>query len=220
MPALDTPPRSRAAGHTAVVAVREVQPEGPYRIAGWSMGGVVAYEMARQLQTLGEKVEVLALIDSISPTRWAGEPEPGETGMVALFAADLARLQGMAIPDVDLSSVDADGALALLLDLGRRAGLLPPSLEPGELRHLFGRFRANRRALAAYAPLPYAGQVHLFRAAGRVSRQEEEDPTLGWGELVNGGLSVADLPGDHYSILGEEVEALAARLRALLEPST
>ncbi len=107
-------------------AVREVQPEGPYRLAGWSMGGVVAYEMARQLQALGEKVEVLALIDSISPTRWAGEPEPGETGMVALFASDLARLQGLAIPDVDLSGVDADGVLALLLDLGRRAGLLPP----------------------------------------------------------------------------------------------
>ena len=103
------------------------------------------------------------MIDSLSPTRWAREPEPGETGMVALFAADLARLQGLAIPDVDLSGVDTDGALALLLDLGRRAGLLPPSLEPAELRRLFDRFRANRRALAAYAPLPYAGRSSLPR---------------------------------------------------------
>jgi thioesterase domain-containing protein len=199
-------------------ALREVQPAGPYRVAGWSMGGVVAYEMARQLQTRGERVEVLALIDSISPIRWAGESEPDETGMVALFASDLARLQGLAIPEVDLSGVDADGALALLLDLGRRAGLLPPGLEPGELRRLFDRFRAHRLAMTSYTPLPYTGEAHLFRAAGRVSRMEEEDPTLGWGELVNEGLKVSDLPGDHYSILREEAATLAARLQALLEP--
>jgi len=208
--------REMAARYAA--AVREVQPAGPYRIAGWSMGGAVAYEIARQLRTLGERVEVLALIDSLSPTRWAGEPEPGETGMVALFAADLARLQGLAIPEVDLSGVDADGALALLLDLGRRAGLLPPGLEAGELRRLFDRFRANRLAMTSYTPLPYAGEIHLFRAAGRVSRLEEEDPTLGWGELVNEGLKVSDLPGDHYSILREEAATLAARLQVLLEP--
>jgi amino acid adenylation domain-containing protein len=199
-------------------AVRELQPEGPYRIAGWSMGGIVAYEMARRLQMLGERVELLALIDSVSPTLWAGEPEPGESEMVALFASDLARLHGFAIPDVNVSNLDADGALTLLLDLGRRAGLLPPSLEFGELRRLFDRFRAHRRALATYEPQPYAGPVHLFRAAGRISRLEGGDPTLGWGGLVNGELRVADLPGDHYSILREEVEALAGRLRELLEP--
>ena len=137
--------------------------------------------------------------------------------MVALFAADLARLQGLAIPDVDLSGVDADGALALLLDLGRRAGLLPSGLEPGELRRLFDRFRANRRAITSYTSLPYAGEVHLFRAADRISRLEEDDPTLGWGELVNEGLKVSDLPGDHYSILREGAATLAARLQALLQ---
>jgi thioesterase domain-containing protein len=200
-----------------VGAAREVQPEGPYRIAGWSMGGVVAYEMARRLQMLGERVEVLVLIDAVSPTSWAGEPEPGETGMVASFASDLARLHGFAVPDVNLSNLDADGALTLLLDLGRRAGLLPPSLEFGELRRLFDRFWAHRRALATYEPPPYDGPVHLFRAAGRISRMEEDDLTLGWGGLVNGELRVSDLPGDHYSILREEVETLAGRLRALLE---
>jgi thioesterase domain-containing protein len=139
--------------------------------------------------------------------------------MVALFASDLARLRGLAIPEVDLSSVDADGALALVLDLGRRAGLLPPGLEPGELRRLFDRFRANHHSLATYGPFPYAGEVHLFRAAGQVSRLEEDDPTLGWGGLVDGGLRVSDLPGDHYSILKEEVAALAAWLQALLDPA-
>ena len=203
-----------------VAAVREVQPAGPYRIAGWSMGGVVAYEMARELEEQGEKVETLALIDAASPARWAGEPEPSGAELVALFAADLARLHGLALPDVDLSSLGADGALAHFLDLGRRAGLLPPGLQLAELRRLFDRFRANRRALTTYGPQPgspaYGGKVDLFRAAGRVARMEDKDPTLGWGELLDGALRVSDLPGDHYSILREEVESLAGPLRALL----
>jgi thioesterase domain-containing protein len=198
-----------------VAAVREVQPAGPYRIAGWSMGGVVAYEMARQLEARGEAVGTLALIDAASPAYWAGRTAPADPELVALFAADLARLHGLALPDVDLSDLDADGALALFLDLGRRAGLLPPDLEPAELRRLFNRFRANRRALATYAPHPYAGDVDLFRATGRGAGMEE-DPTLGWGELLTGELRVSELPGDHYSILREEAEALAAPLRMLL----
>ena len=198
-------------------ALREVQPEGPYRLAGWSMGGVVAYEMARQLAEGGERVELLALIDAASPDRWAGEPEPDETEMVALFAADLARLHGVGIPDVDLSGLGEEGALELVLDLGRKAGLLPPGVELAELRRLFERFRANRRALSSYEPLPLAGdagdtgeigEIAIFRAAGH--------DVSGWSRWVKGRLQVFDLPGDHYTLLRDEVETLAARLRTLL----
>ena len=112
-----------------LTALREVQPEGPYRLAGWSMGGIVAYEMARQLAERGDQVEILALIDTASPTHWVSKPEPGEAEMVALFASDLARLHGLGIPDADLSGLDGDGALALVLDVGRETGLLPPGVE-------------------------------------------------------------------------------------------
>src|SRR5215218_3483828 len=47
-----------------LAALRAVQPEGPYRLGGWSMGGVVAFEMARRLEAAGEAVELLAVIDS------------------------------------------------------------------------------------------------------------------------------------------------------------
>jgi len=84
-------------------------------------------------------------------------------------------------------------------------------VEPAELRRLFDRFRANRRALTAYPPLPYGGTVHLFRAAARPEGPEgiEEMPDLGWNGLV-GDLRVSELPGDHYSILhGPGAAALA-----------
>jgi thioesterase domain-containing protein len=198
-----------------LAALREHQPQGPYRLAGWSMGGVAAYEMARQLVEQGETVDVLALIDTLAPALLAGEADPGGTGMVALFAAGLAWAHGLDVPSVDFTGLDEDGALALVMSLGREAGLLPPSVELAELRRLFVRFRANHYALYTYEPAPYNGDLILFRASVRMG-EEEEDPQRGWGGLVQGELRIWDLPGNHYTLLREEVGALAERLRAVL----
>ncbi len=209
-----------------VAVLREVQPEGPYRIAGWSMGGIVAYEMARQLEAAGETTDVLAVIDAASPARWVGEPGRSDTEMVTLFATALEQLHGGDLdipPDFelpamdDLAGLDAGAALAIALDLGRRVGLLPSNLELTELRRLFERFQANRRSLATYhGPHSYGGEVQLFRAADHLAVRADEDPTLGWGKLLNGNLKIFDVPGDHRTILKVGVEALAGRLRELL----
>ena len=216
-----------------VETLRAVQPHGPYRIAGWSMGGIVAYEMAVQLEAAGETTEVLAIIDAASPRAWAGEAPRSDTEMLALFSFAMVHLHdvdipanlavpeglglppGIELPEVDLSDLDVDTALAMALDLGRQVGLLPPSLEPAELRRLFERFRANRGALSTYEPRPYHGELHLFRAVDQPMAIEE--PGLGWEELVNGGLRIFETPGDHHSILRQEVGEFARRLRALMD---
>ncbi len=208
-----------------VAAIHEVQPVGPYRIAGWSMGGIVAYEMARQLEAEGEKTDVLAVIDAASPDRWVGEPERSDTEMVTLFATALEQLHGgdldlppgFELPTIDLDSLDADAALAIALDLGRQVGLLSPNLELAELRRLFERFQANRRALSSYRePYDYGGEIHLFRAADHLAITGNENPTMGWGGLLNGRVRIFDVPGDHRTIVKRGAEAMAAHLRALL----
>ncbi|HEX3526265.1 MAG TPA: amino acid adenylation domain-containing protein [Thermoanaerobaculia bacterium] len=196
-------------------AIRRHQPQGPYRLAGWSMGGVAAYEMARQLAEQGETVEVLALIDTLAPALLVGEADPDGVGMIALFAAGLAWAHGLDVPAVDFTGLDEDGALTLVMSLGREAGLLPPSIELAELRRLFDRFRANHYALYTYKPDPYPGDLLLFRASIQMG-EEEEEGTRGWGELVTGELRIYDLPGNHYTLLREEVGALAERLQAVL----
>jgi thioesterase domain-containing protein len=170
--------------------------------------------MARQLMESGETVGVLALIDTLTPELLGGEPDPGDTAMVAIFAGGLAWGYGMEVPDVDFTGLDETGALALVLDLGREAGLLPPTTELDELRRLFDRFGANHHALYAYEPSPYPGEITLFRAAERLGK--ESDLTLGWSDLALGGLRIFDLPGNHYTMLREEVGALAERFQAVL----
>jgi thioesterase domain-containing protein len=194
------------------------------------MGGVVAFEMARQLEAAGATTDLLAVIDAAAPERWAGEAERSDGEMVALFVTALEQLHGgdldvppgLELPAVDPASLDAldtDAALAIALDLGRRVGLLSPSLELAELRRHFDRFQVNRRALGTYGgPYSYGGRLQLFRAAEGV-RAGSDDPTLGWGALLDGRLEIFDVPGSHRTILKVGLEMLAARLRELLETS-
>jgi thioesterase domain-containing protein len=197
-------------------AVRQVQPHGPYRLAGWSLGGVVALEVARRLAAAGERIELLALIDTASPVLWRRQPEEDEAGLVGSFALDLARLTGVPVPAVDLAGLDEAGALSLVLAEGQAAGVLPPGLEPSELRRLFERYRANRRALARYEPVPYPGEAMLFRSRERPAGRDD-GAALGWQGLI-ARLRVREVPGDHYTLLQEHAGTVAEHLREDLGP--
>jgi amino acid adenylation domain-containing protein len=195
-----------------LAAVREVQPAGPYRLGGWSMGGAVAYEMARRLAAAGETVELLALIDSAAPAD-RGVP-PSDLDLLALFAGDLARLAGLQTADSGgLAGNTVAEALEDLAARAREAGLLPPGFDAAGLRRLFELFRVNFRAAAAYQPAASPVRLTLFRAGGR----EDGDRSLGWNGVAAGGLDIHAIPGDHYSILhGEGAAALAEELRRRL----
>src|SRR5262249_28693274 len=65
-----------------IAQIRRVQPTGPYSLAGWSFGGIVAYEMATRLQEIGEEVTFLALVDSDHPP----DPLP-QIGMREIIAS-------------------------------------------------------------------------------------------------------------------------------------
>ncbi|HKV09763.1 MAG TPA: amino acid adenylation domain-containing protein [Thermoanaerobaculia bacterium] len=170
-------------------ALREVQPAGPYRLAGWSLGGVVAFEMARQLEARGEKAALVAMIDVAPPGFWRREAGPGN--LLARFAHDL---QGLGGPD------------------------LPASLEGAtpEVRELHAMFVANHGALAAYEPRPYGGRLILIRAEATAAAHEGEGFEA-WQDLAGAGAEIHVLPGDHYSLLRPPaVSALSGQLERSL----
>jgi thioesterase domain-containing protein len=80
-----------------VRAIRTVQPEGPYRLGGWSFGGAVAFEMARQLRQSGARVDLLALLDSWSPSLSAAT-SPTEEEVRDIVARDLGSMAGSIAP--------------------------------------------------------------------------------------------------------------------------
>jgi amino acid adenylation domain-containing protein len=186
-------------------ALRAVQPNGPYRLGGWSMGGVVAFEMARQL---GGQVEQLAVLDVPAP----GRGEAVDEGTLrAWFARDLAGLQGKPLPE-ELGALSAGTPLSEAFARVQELGLLP-GLDFTAAARRFEIFRANLRRIERYAAHPYPGRIHLFRAEAS-HFDDPADPTLGWGALAAGGVELRRLPGSHWAIVSPPaVEAVAAALR-------
>jgi len=200
-----------------LAALREAQAVGPYRLGGWSMGGVVAYEMARQLAQQGEEVELLALLDARPAS---GEPlqELAETDLVSLFANDLIRTAGLglSVEAEALREAAPDDPLGFIFGRARELGLLPPGFDLSRFHGLYETFRTNLRALRTYSPGPYPGRLALFAATeGAVVGQA--DSTLGWGRFA-AEVQVEAVSGDHYGVVRRPVvEEIASRLTQSLD---
>jgi thioesterase domain-containing protein/non-ribosomal peptide synthetase component F/acyl carrier protein len=213
-----------------VAEMRRTAPP-PYRIGGWSLGGVVAFEMARQLAAGGAHagtaadVALLAILDSPPGL------DPGQTVLTAAtydddawwLAAIADYAAGLWGKDLGLSyealrAFDGEERLrrfhARLQDVG-----LPGSAAGLEqLRRLLATFKANTRALERYRLAPYAGPVTLFRAADGAADGSPAGAAFGWPAFTPLPVEVEEVPGDHLRCLAEpQVQVLAARLRAHLD---
>ena len=211
-PALDGGPHYRDVGEMAAAylhELRRVQPNGPYRLGGWSAGGVVAYEMARQLSFDGEETELLALVDSYAPGTSAFDGFRGDDAeLLASFTRDLARMTpDAAVPDpTTLLAPPEDGE---------------PD-EVAELRRRFAVFGAHARALAAYRVRRgrLAGTRVLLVLGGAQERPADATATLGWAELLGAAVTTVSVPdADHYTLLTAPELARAFGERERVEPA-
>jgi amino acid adenylation domain-containing protein/non-ribosomal peptide synthase protein (TIGR01720 family) len=206
------PPHSRIEDMAAdfLVAIREVQPEGPYHLAGWSLGGVVAYELARQLVAAGASIGRLIVID-------AGIVPPGERFREEEFLPMLLSLfPHDKVPAMDeLRGMQPADQLAFFRERARQAGLVADG-GPMADHHVFQVFQANINALAEYEPRPYSGSVKLLRASDNATPLHAE-AQMGWDLWATGGVEVLPIDGGHVRLFSEPyVAALAERIEALL----
>ena len=195
-------------------AVRSVQPRGPYHLGGWSMGGVVAFEMARQLRKQGEEVAVLVMIDSALPqyvARLGDSVE--EEKLLSAFLYDLGAQSGKDLPDLSgqLQELSAEEQLAYLLEQAESNDILPPQ---AQLESLLNVFKSNLRALTSYAPARYDGRLQLFRAA---EGGADSDAAMAWDSFAEEVVTYS-VPGNHYTLMtNTNVRALAALLKTHLD---
>jgi amino acid adenylation domain-containing protein len=195
-----------------IEALQTVQPAGPYLLGGWSMGGVVAFEMAQQLHAQGHRVALLALLDGRIPT--ADETFPEEDYEAVLLVE---RYFGISFgPMESLAQLPKDEQLAFMLEQAKSAGLVPAELDVAEARRFVELLKSDLRATQHYALHPYPGRVTLFKASEELAGASP-DPTLGWSEWANAGVEVHLVPGNHANLVYEpHVEVLAEKLSACL----
>jgi amino acid adenylation domain-containing protein len=204
--------------------IRRVQPRGPYRIGGWSFGGLAAFELARQLRAAGEEVELLAVIDT-TPGLPGGPVDDGtavgegdQTGWLLTIAEYIRGLRGkdLAVTAADLRPLDPEAQLRFFVERLRRAGVVHSGDSLAQLRRLLRVYQTNVRAFRLYAPGPYDGRITLVRAEG-ADFDPALGPDLGWEKLSPHPIDRQHVPGDHLTLLAEpHVRTLAYWLRTRL----
>jgi surfactin family lipopeptide synthetase C len=185
-----------------VAAIRDVQPQGPYQIGGWSMGVVIAYEMARQIEQQGQTVSLLALLDQ-GPRLPLDKPIDDADYLVKTFG------QNIPLSIQKLRQMTADEQIAYVWAKARKAKWLYPDVTLDQFRHFVMLLRTHTEAWRNYEIGPYAGQVTLFRAA-EPSDHTPREPDFGWGAYALGGVTIIDVPGDHLSMMHEPHSAVLA----------
>jgi amino acid adenylation domain-containing protein len=193
-----------------IAALRTQQPEGPYLLGGWSMGGMVAFEMAQQLVAQGQEVALLALLDT--PARFSEAPptDGDHAALLSRFAQDL----GVFLDTRHFARLTPEAQLAELLAQAKAAYVITGDVGLAQLRQHVQVFIHNVRTLRRYTPKAYPGHVTLLRAR---KYNVTQDHTLGWGALAAGGVVCHTVPGHHYTMVREpHVQALAQRLRECL----
>jgi thioesterase domain-containing protein len=110
--------------------------------------------------------------------------------------------------------------LEYALERARAARVVAPEIGLPEVRRLFRVFKENVRAMHAYAPQAGPGRAVLFRSSEPALGGVRQDPFMGWGALLGGGVEVYTVPGDHYTMMLEpDVRVLAEQLVARIDRS-
>jgi amino acid adenylation domain-containing protein len=202
--------------------MRELQPAGPYFIGGRSLGGMIAFEMARQLGAQGEGIGLLALLDTY-PSGYAKLLKDQNT-LRARFdraasrtKAHLANLRSLSLRDK-------------LLYLLAKSKFAPRKMKSHVWRRVYSSFEnlgrplpralqdikeLNSLAVREYVPQVYDGHVTLFWAS--TDLRASVDFVEGWRALAGGGIEVHEIPGSHLDIIKEpHVQELARKLSSCL----
>lgn len=187
----DTPCKLESVAKHYVEAIREIQSEGPYLLGGWCGNGVLAYEVAQQLQAEGQQVALLVLIESPNP---ASRPSS--------LASILVRLHGRAHKfRFDSSHFGVTEALSNLV---------------GRLKEFGKEYNPLWLAVEAYRPKRYVGRTALFRCTDRLFGSSR-NVRFGWDEDLVPVLETHEISGDHYTMfLQPHVEAFSRKLCASL----
>ncbi|MGV8875433.1 MAG: amino acid adenylation domain-containing protein, partial [Rhodococcus sp. (in: high G+C Gram-positive bacteria)] len=156
--------------------IRSVQAHGPYHLLGWSLGGVIAHAVAAQLQSDGEDVALLALVDAL-----LSAPE----GVAEFEIGDLAAQLG----------VEGDSFEAIVNELHSTRSELD-FLTVDHLRRMFRPVALSSRWVASYEPAVFEGPVHYVAARGSHGAQQ-------WTGFVDGRISVHRVDVEHEDMLGE-----------------
>jgi non-ribosomal peptide synthetase component F/thioesterase domain-containing protein len=221
---------------TYIQHIRQVQPNGPYYIAGFCFFGLLAFEVGAQLEALGEKVAFIGLIDTYCPEYWS-KRQPSQTEIIpsggALMPTSTAPLWHHLRKSAGLKFRDRMVAHANFIGHKLRNRGLSLMLETRVSMYTFFISRGiklpfwlndpalvTRVGVRRHAPSKIASDIYLFPAED-VPLEADFDPTLGWGTMTSGKVKTLWIPGDHEDMFKEKnIGALAKTIRGAVDTAS
>lgn len=210
--------------------IREVQPTGPYRVAGWCVSGWLAYEVARQLEQQGAEIELLMIMDAWAPGYWTRHSTMRRRLMITAYLGQrlrwslrqfkrAGRTQRSAYVVQSLRGLTAAAIQRLPIWLRRR---FPAAVEAPPREDLRRSEQLAYIASRTYQPGPLQGKVLVFNS--------EEQRTglflaadMGWAHVVGRPVQAYSVFGDHQAMFyraGAHIMATRARETLGLAPSS
>ncbi|MEB3053324.1 thioesterase domain-containing protein, partial [Bacillus pseudomycoides] len=183
--------------------MKRVQPEGPYRLGGWSLGGAIAYEIATILRNQGEEVEMLVLMDTKVPSE---QDHKTEDDMLSYILKHFIHLDLVEQGEELVHQQD------MLVDQLIVEGVLLPDADLTSLKQIINAHRKGLNLMAEHVLTPYFGEVIYFSA------EEGRDLFTDWRPLLQGKVNKYSVPGSHEEIVfSPAVEKIAKCLVNELE---
>lgn len=208
-----------------LAAMRQVQPVGPYLLAGYSFGCIVAFEIAQQLRRAGQEVALLALIDGSSPAK-AGKVSTEDADLLTIILVEWLRgTTKKSWYDIynALSPLTAEQQITYALELLKEGQINLLSADPHWLKRQVQLFKSRLSAAQRYKPEIYDGQLTVFvsshvETSPHVTDEMSDADDLGWHHYTTKSPDLHLLPGYHETLLREPyVQALAALLQERLK---
>jgi thioesterase domain-containing protein/acyl carrier protein len=182
-----------------IADMRRIQPEGPYYLCGFSQGGKFVYEIARQLRRAGQPVGLLAMLDCTAP----GYPRTRPLlPRIAMHLRQMLRQGLRENLEHLMSRLRYFYQVATKKDFDLFAGDAELG-SSGAAQAIQSVADAMTQAWDAYTPGPYSGEILLITANIRDFRPSEidDDPFLGWGELIESGIEVRGMDAHHVRMI-------------------
>ncbi|MFA1628087.1 amino acid adenylation domain-containing protein [Rhizobium mongolense] len=212
-----------------ILAIKEIQPQGPYRLAGYSSGGILAYAIAQRLLYLDEAISFMGFIDvalssnpsSIRPLKVVGE----------------AVLQSLDVVDHDVLELEdhlaQQNSIAQLLKKGQQLGALHAYRDIQSEALMYKRIDQFQQLVQSYRVPSLPIEIHQFYAteplinlrAGteeNMDGQEASSRMLGWQHIIAAAcVHATPIPGNHMTMMSvpENRRVLARRLSTALNRS-
>jgi amino acid adenylation domain-containing protein/non-ribosomal peptide synthase protein (TIGR01720 family) len=213
-----------------IQAIQSVQTEGPYFLGGHSLGGMVAFEMACQLQKLGHKVALLALldcgapenIDNIDTVQQNVEIDDADWLNEIGFLFEQFYGKSLEISYEILQSLTPDTQLQYFQERLQMANLLPAGIGIKQLRGLIQVYKTNMQIVYTTQNI-YENKITCFISSETEDVSSEnseslEDTRLDWDNFSTKPLDIYVVPGNHATMLNEpNVQVLAEKLRTCIE---